>query len=235
VLTTKDIHLHPESSQRIRCVIADDHALLRYGIRRLLEDDSDFTVVGEAVDAAEALKLALQERPDLVLLDIGMPGMSPFEAGRLIDEHCSDTRVVYLTMHEDREYVAQAFKSGASGYVLKDAPAPRLLHALREIHRGKRVLSLQGMTEFKDEAIPANEPMRVPLRRSTLTLREREVMKLLAEGNTVRQAAEVLGVSIKTVEAHKFNLMRKLDIHNKAQLVTTAIQKKILPMPVTPQ
>jgi DNA-binding NarL/FixJ family response regulator len=235
VLTTKDIHLHSESSQRIRCVIADDHELLRYGIRRLLEDDADFTVVGEAPDAAEALKLAQQERPDLVLLDIGMPGMSSFEAGRLIDERCSDTRVVYLTMHEDREYIAQAFKSGASGYVLKDTPAPRLLHSLREIHRGKRVISPQVTTECKGEAIPANEPVRVPLRRSALTLREREVMKLLAEGNTVRQAAEVLGVSIKTVEAHKFNLMRKLDIHNKAQLVTTAIQKKILPMPVAPQ
>jgi DNA-binding NarL/FixJ family response regulator len=235
VLTTKDIYHHPESGQKIRCVIADDHALLRYGVRRLLEDNSDFAVVGEAADAAEALKLVLEERPDLVLLDIGMPGMSSFEAGRLIDEHCSGTRVVYLTMHEDQDYVAQAFRSGASGYLLKDIPPPRLLHALREIHRGERVLSPQVMTQFKDEAIPGNDPARVPLRRSTLTLREREVMKLLAEGHTVRQTAGVLRVSIKTVEAHKFNLMRKLDIHNKAQLVTTAIQRKILRMPVTLQ
>jgi two-component system response regulator NreC len=234
VLTTKDSHLYPENSRQIRCVIADDHALLRYGVRRLLEDDSDFAVVGEAADAAEALKLALQERPDLVLLDIGMPGMSSFEAGRLIDEHCSGTRVVYLTMHEDPDYVAQAFKSGASGYLLKDTPAPRLLHALREIHRGERVLSPQVTTQFTDE-IPENLPARGALRRSTLTLREREVMRLLAEGHTVRQAAGILGVSAKTVEAHKFNLMRKLDIHNKAQLVTAAIQKKILPMPVTSQ
>ena len=235
MLTTKNTHLHPESSQPIRCVIADDHALLRYGIRRLLEDDADFAVVGEAADAADALKLVLEERPNLVLLDIGMPGMSPFEAGRLIGEHCAGTRVVYLTMHEDQDYVAQAFRSGASGYLLKDTPAPRLLHALREIHRGERVMSPQVMARFKDEAIPGNEPGRIPLRRSTLTLREREVMKLLAEGQTVRQAAGVLGVSVKTVEAHKFNLMRKLDIHNKAQLVTTAIQKKILRMPIPSQ
>jgi two-component system, NarL family, response regulator NreC len=234
VLTTNDSHSYPENSRQIRCVIADDHALLRYGVRRLLEDDSDFAVVGEAADAAEALKLALQERPDLVLLDIGMPGMSSFEAGRLIDEHCSATRVVYLTMHEDPDYVAQAFKSGASGYLLKDTPAPRLLHALREIYRGERVLSPQVKTQFTDE-IPGNLSARVALRRSTLTLREREVMKLLAEGHTVRQAAGILGVSAKTVEAHKFNLMRKLDIHNKAQLVTAAIQKKILPMPITSQ
>ena len=235
MLTTKNSPLHFDSGQRIRCVIADDHALLRYGVRRLLEDDSGFAVVGEASDAAEALKLALQERPDLVLLDIGMPGMSPFEAGGLIDEHCSGTRVVYLTMHEDQDYVAQAFRSGASGYLLKDTPAPRLLHALREIHRGERILSPQVMTRVKDEAIPGNDSARVPLRRSSLTLREREVMKLLAEGHTVRKAAGILGVSAKTVEAHKFNLMRKLDIHNKAQLVTAAIQRKILRMPVTPQ
>jgi two-component system response regulator NreC len=235
VLTTKDSHFHPENSRQIRCVIADDHALLRYGVRRLLEDDSAFAVVGEAADAAEALKLALQERPDLVLLGIGMPGMSSFEAGRLIDEHCSGTRIVYLTVHDDQDYVAQAFQSGASGYLLKDTPAPRLLHALREIHRGERVLSPQATTPFKDEAVLRNEPARVSLRRNALTLREREVMKLLAEGNTVREAAGILGVSAKTVEAHKFNLMRKLDIHNKAQLVITAIQKKILRMPITPQ
>jgi len=209
--------------------------MLRYGVRRLLEDNSDFAVVGEAADAAEALKLVLEEHPDLVLLDIGMPGMSSFETGRLIEGHCSGTRVVYLTMHEDPDYVAQAFRSGASGYLLKDTPAPRLLHALREIHRGERVLSPQVMARFKDEAIPGNDAARGALRRSTLTLREREVMKLLAEGHTVRQVAAVLGVSIKTVDAHKFNLMRKLDIHNKAQLVTTAIQKKILRMPVTSQ
>jgi two-component system, NarL family, response regulator NreC len=233
VLTTKESHLHPASSRPIRCVIADDHAMLRYGVRRLLEDNSDFAVVGEAADAAEALKLVLEEHPDLVLLDIGMPGMSSFETGRLIEGHCLGTRVVYLTMHEDPDYVAQAFRSGASGYLLKDTPAPRLLHALREIHRGERVLSPQVMARFKDEPIPGNDAARGALRRSTLTLREREVMKLLAEGHTVRQVAAVLGVSIKTVDAHKFNLMRKLDIHNKAQLVTTAIQKKILRMPVT--
>jgi two-component system, NarL family, response regulator NreC len=234
VLTTKNSHPHPENSKPIRCVIADDHALLRYGVRRLLEDNSDFAVVGEAVDAAEALKLVLEEHPHLVLLDIGMPGMSSFEAGRLIEEHCPGTRVVYLTMHEDQDYVAQAFRSGASGYLLKDTPAPRLLHALREIHRGERVLSPQVTSQCKSETVNENDPARVPLKR-TLTLREREVMKLLAEGQTVRQAAGILGVSAKTVEAHKFNLMRKLDIHNKAQLVTTAIQKKILRMPVTSQ
>jgi DNA-binding NarL/FixJ family response regulator len=231
-LTTKAAPIHTEIAGRIRCVIADDHEMLRYGVRRLLEDAADFAVVGEAGDAAEALKLVLEHRPDLVLLDISMPGMSSFEAGRLIEEHCSGTRIVYLTMHEDRESVQQALRSGASGYLLKDTPTPLLLRALREVHRGERSLSPQIQTKLQDDAALRNQPARVPLRRSTLTLREREVMKLLAEGLTVRKAAAVLGISVKTVEAHKFNLMRKLDIHNKAQLVTVAIQKKILPLPL---
>jgi DNA-binding NarL/FixJ family response regulator len=135
-------------------------------------------------------------------------------------------------MHEDREYVQQALRSGASGYLLKDTPAPLLLRALREVHCGERSLSPQIQMQLEADAILRKQAVRVPLRRSTLTLREREVMRLLAEGHTVKKAALVLGISVKTVEAHKFNLMRKLDIHNKAQLVTVAIQKRILPQPV---
>jgi len=230
MLSAKTGRLHP--SAPIRCVIADDHEMLRYGVRRLLEDAPDFVVVGEAGDAAEAYRLALEHRPDLVLLDIGMPGMSSFEAGRLIEEQCSGARIVYLTMHEDQEYVRQALQSGASGYLLKDTPASLMLNALRDVHSGERRLSPQIESRLKGDAAFAKEPARVALRRGTLTLREREVMKLLAEGYTVRKAAAVLGISVKTVEAHKFNLMRKLDIHNKAQLVTVAIQKKILAVPI---
>ena len=230
-MLTKAGSFHTEVTEPIRCVIADDHDMLRYGVCRMLEDAPDFSVVGEASDAAQALNLVLERRPDLVLLDISMPGMSSFEAARIIEELCPGTRIVYLTMHEDREYVKQALRSGASGYLLKDTPAPLLLHALREVHGGRRSLSPQ-IQKLEDDVILRKQAMRVPLRRSTLTLREREVMKLLAEGNTVRKVAAVLGVSVKTVEAHKFNLMRKLDIHNKAQLVTVAIQKRILPLPV---
>jgi DNA-binding NarL/FixJ family response regulator len=230
--TIKAGFLQPEGAERIRCVIADDHEMLRYGLRRLLEDAPDFAVVGEARDAAEALKLVLAQRPNMVLLDIGMPGMSSFEVGHLIAEHCADTRIVYLAIHEDREYVEQAFHSGASGYLLKNTSAPLLLQALREAHRGERRLSPRTATEVQDDAALRKQAGRVPLRRSTLTVREREVMKLLAEGHTVKRTAALLGVSVKTVEAHKFNLMRKLDIHNKVQLVTVAIQKKILPSPI---
>ena len=215
----------------IRCVLADDHTLLRDGVRRLLEESPDFVVVGEAADASEALKMVIEHRPDIVLLDISMPGMSSFEAARLIEEHCAGTRIVFLTMHEDHEYMTQALRAGASGYLLKDTPAPHLLHALRDVHRGERSLSPRILRQLEERGDGRKSPRGRP-DRTTLTPREREVMKLLAEGHTVRQAAGQLGVSIKTVEAHKFNLMRKLDIHNKAQLVTVAIRKKIVSLPV---
>ncbi len=169
MLTTKAGPLQAEVAERIRCVIADDHEMLRYGVRRLLEDAPDFAVVGEAGDAAEALKLVLKHRPDLVLLDISMPGMSSFEAGKLIEEHCNGTRIVYLTMHEDQEYVQQALRSGASGYLLKDTPGPLLLSALRGVHRGERSLSPQIETKLKDGASQREQSARVPLRRSALT------------------------------------------------------------------
>jgi len=219
------------AAERIRCVIADDHEMLRYGVRRLLEDTGDFAVVGEAGDAKEALRLVLELRPELALLDISMSGMSAFAAGRLMAESSGGTRVVYLTMYEDREHVEQALAAGASGYLLKDTPAEQLLSALRQVHRGERALSPQLRLKLKEDPFPSAQPSRVARRRSTLTLREREVMRLLAEGHTAKKVAAVLGLSTKTVEAHKFNLMRKLDIHNKAQLVTVAIQKKILPLP----
>jgi DNA-binding NarL/FixJ family response regulator len=152
-----------------------------------------------------------------------MPGMSSFEAARLIEEHCAGTRIVFLTMHEDQEYLTQALRAGASGYLLKDTPAPHLLQALRKVHRGERSLSPRILRQLEQDGERRGKPDR-----TILTPREREVMKLLAEG----QAAGQLGVSVKTVEAHKFNLMRKLDIHNKAQLVTVAIRKKIVSAPV---
>jgi two-component system response regulator NreC len=220
------------SGSRIRCVLADDHALLRQGVRRLLEDDPSFEVVGEAANASDALKLVLEYRPDLILLDIGMPGMPSFEAGRAIAQRCAPTRVVYLTMHEDKEYVLQAMRSGASGYLLKDTPAPALRQALKDVMRGQRSISPEVLGKLDANVALHTRHARARTRATVLTPREREVMKLLAEGNTARKIADQLGLSVKTVEAHKFNLMRKLDIHNKAQLVTAAIQKKIVIMPV---
>jgi DNA-binding NarL/FixJ family response regulator len=214
---------------KIRCLLVDDHTLLRHGVRRLLEDEPDLQVVDEAANAGDALQKVLEHRPDIVLMEIGMPGASSFEAACLMRRQCPDTKLIFLTMHKDEEYVTQGLQAGAVGYVLKDTPAPRLISVIREVHNGARYVSPQVLKKFVPNVRPRESRM-VP-RSSTLTLREREVVKMLAEGNSVKGVAGLLSLSVKTVETHKFNLMRKLDIHNKAQLVTYAIQKKIVKVP----
>ena len=218
-----------KTGARIRCVIADDHALVRQGIRRLLQDESDVEVVGEAGDAAEALKSVMELRPDILLMDVGMPGFSSFEAARIIQRDLPATRVVFLTMHEDQDYVMQGLQAGASGYLLKDTPAAKLISVLREVHQGGKFVSPEVLGGLIDNGKLGQTPLRPA--KSSLTPREQEVMKLLAEGNTVRKIAGMLGLSLKTIEAHKFNLMRKLDIHNKAELVHCAIRRKIVKVP----
>ncbi|MGC2194211.1 MAG: response regulator transcription factor [Terriglobales bacterium] len=216
---------------KIRCLIADDHVLVRQGIRRLLQDEDDVEIVGEAGDAAEALKGVMELRPDIVLLDVGMPGFSSFEAARVIQSDFPLTRVVFLTMHEDQDYVMQGLQAGAAGYLLKDTPSAKLASVLRDIHQGGKFVSPEVLGGLLGNGKLGLQERPRPLR-TALTPRETEIMKLLAEGNTVRKIAGMLGLSLKTVEAHKFNLMRKLDIHNKAELVHCAIRKKLLKVPV---
>lgn len=215
----------------IKCLIVDDHTLFREGLRRVLESEPDLQVVGEAGDAAQGHEQVRQLRPDVVLMDIGMPGVSSFEAARLIERDCPGTRLIFLTMHEDEEYLLQCLEVGAFGYILKDAPAPKLISAVRDVFQGRKYLSPQVLGKLVDDFRSRAQGRRGQPRGATLTPREREVVKMIAEGNSVKEIAILLGLSVKTVEAHKFNLMRKLDIHNKAQLVTYAIQKKIVKMP----
>lgn len=214
----------------IRCIIVDDHTLFREGLRHVLESDPDLQVVGEASDAIHGIEEVRKLRPDIVLMDISMPGVSSFEAARQIEKESPGTRLIFLTMHEDEEYLLQCLEVGAFGYILKDAPPPKLIQAVRDVHQGRKYLSPQVLGKLVDDFRSRSQGRR-QTRGATLTPREREVVKMIAEGNSVKQIAGILGLSIKTVEAHKFNLMRKLDIHNKAQLVTYAIQKKIVKMP----
>jgi len=213
----------------IKCVIVDDHTLFRDGLRRVLESEPDLEVVGEASDAAEGLEKIRELQPDVVLLDIGMPGMSSFEAARILVQDYPHIRLIFLTMHEEEEYLLQCMRVGASGFMLKDSPAPKVVTAVREVFQGHKYLSPQILGRMVDDVRARSA--RDSTRGSILTPREREIIKLIAEGNSVKEIAERLGRSVKTVEAHKFNLMRKLDIHNKAQLVTYAIQKKIVSLP----
>ena len=203
--------------------------LFRQGIRTLLSAEPDIEVVGEAGNASEAVILAGQLRPDVVLMDIGMAGMSSFEATRLIRKDRPDTRIVFLSMYDDEDYVAECVEMGASGYILKESPAEQLIMAIREVQRGGSYLSPRLLTRLVDDFRMQGRggPVRQP-RFGTLTKREREILKMLAEGRSVKEIATDFDLSVKTVEAHKFNLMRKLDIHNKAQLVQYAIQKKII-------
>jgi two-component system response regulator NreC len=186
--------------------------------------------VGEARDAAEGLEKVRQLRPEVVLMDIGMPGLSSFEAARRIGLSCPEARVIFLTMYEDEEYLRQSLTVGASGYLLKVAPALSLISAVREVYQGRKSLSPQMLNKL-GEGGRGGIRTRAVGRGPSLTPREREVVRMIAEGNSVREIASRLHLSVKTVEAHKFNLMRKLGIHNKAQLVTYAFQKRIVKIP----
>ena len=212
----------------IRCLVVDDHTLFRAGLRRLLESEEDFVVVAEAGNAGEALEKMGELRPDIVLMDIGMPGMSSFEAAQLMKARWPATRLIFLTMYEDPEYLRRCLNAGADGYLLKDVPANQLIQTVREVYGGRKYFNRELISKLSDGRPHHRSAMKQNL---ALTPRERQIMKMIAEGLSVRQTAGRLGLSVKTVEAHKFNLMRKLDLHNRAQLVTYAIQKKIVKMP----
>src|ERR1700720_529121 len=218
---------------KIRIMLADDHTLFRQGIRTLISAEADMEVVGEAPNGGDAVEKANEVRPDVVLMDIGMPGQSSFESARQIRKNRPETKVIFLTMYEDEDYLVQCLEVGAAGYVLKDTPAPQLVSAVRDVYKGGKYLSSQVLSKLVEDFRARVRDSKMRPRISTLTPREREILKLLAEGNSVKEIAVLLGLSVKTVEAHKFNLMRKLDIHNKAQLVTYAIQKKIIKIPMS--
>jgi DNA-binding NarL/FixJ family response regulator len=217
---------------RIRILLADDHTLFRQGVIQLISAEADLEVVGEACDGGEAIEKAAALSPDIVLMDIGMPGLRCFEAMREIRKRRPETKVIFLTMYDDEDYLFEGMESGGSGYVLKDSAASQLVSAIRDVSRGGNYLSPKMLSQFVGDfrfrmkaALPAP-------RFSSLTPREREILKFLAEGQSVKEIACTLNLSVKTIEAHKFNLMRKLDIHNKAQLVQYAIQKKVIQIPM---
>jgi len=217
---------------RIRVLLTDDHTLFRQGMKTLISAESDMEVVAEAANASDAITRAAETRPDVVLMDIGMPGLSSFEATRQIRKNRPEAKVLFLTMYDDEDYLVECMEVGASGYVLKDSPAAQLLIALRDVYRGGSYLSPRMLSQLVDDFRSRIKTAHRMPRFATLTTREKEILKFLAEGNSVKEIACSLNLSVKTVEAHKFNLMRKLDIHNKAHLVQYAIQKKVIKLPM---
>ena len=211
-------------NKEIRCLLVHDHVLLRQGLRRLLEDEPDIEVVAEAANAAEALQRVFEHRPEVVITDAHLFECAPDQTERLILRESSQSKVLFLITHEG-DTLQESRADGAS-CVVRQTSADELVEMVRRTHAGQtgvRVLPERRRGEWlPQELLP---------RKRVLTAREREVLKLLAEGRTVRSAAVILGLSIKTVDAHKFNLMRKLGIHNKAELVMWAIQKKVVRVP----
>ena len=216
----------PNKKQTI--VIAEDYTILREGLRALISSNPDFEVVAEAGDGQEAINFVEKLKPDLVLMDLSMPRMNGMDAIREIRKRVPETKVVVLTMHKTEEHILAAFKAGADGYVLKDATHGELMMAAKNVLSGKRYLS-PGISETVLQGyLDGRKTVKHRTSWETLTQREREILKLIAEGYRNKQIAEDLCVSVKTVEKHRANLMEKLDLHNVQALTALAIEKGLV-------
>jgi DNA-binding NarL/FixJ family response regulator len=215
-----------------RIFIADDHNLLRQGLRALLSQHTEFGVVGEASDGKTALSEALLLKPDIVLMNIALPGMNGMEVTAQVKRRFPDVRVIMLTAFKSEEYLRESLRVGADGYLLKDASYEELLIALRNVGQGRKYLSPAISGQLVDGFLnPGQHGSQSPLQR--LTSRERSILQLIAEGRTNRTAAEFLSVSPKTVEKHRARLMRKLGLRNAAELLLAALEMGMVERPGT--
>ena len=210
-------------------VLADDHHVVRQGLRALLEAEPDFRIIGEAGDGLEAVELVENLQPDVLVLDVMMPGLNGLEVTRKVSRDSPQTRVVILSMYDNEGYVVEALRNGAAGYVLKESTAANLVQAVREVAAGRRYLS----SPLSERSIAAyiEKAKGAPLDLyDTLTTREREVLHLASEGHSSREIAERLYISPRTVEVHRANMMRKLGLSTQIDLIRYALQRGILPM-----
>ena len=214
--------------EKVRIVLAEDHTILREGLRALLTADPNFEIIGEAADGRAAVRFVEKQIPDLILMDLSMPRMTGMDAIREIKKRYPQTKIIALTVHKTEEYLRTTLQAGADGYVLKDATHDELMMAIQSVLKGKTYLSpgvsgkvIEGYLEGKESQMPT----------STLELlsqREREVLKLIAEGYKNKEIATDLCISLKTVEKHRANLMKKLDLHNAATLTAYAIEQGLV-------
>jgi two-component system response regulator NreC len=211
-----------------KIVIADDHTILRQGLRALLSSDPNLKVVGEAADGREAIRCVENLSPDLALIDLSMPRMNGMEAIRDIKKTNPQTKIIVLTVHKDEEYILEALKYGADGYILKDASHAELMIAINKVLEGKRYLSADISGKVIDGYLEGRKTLKSKSAWETLTQREREILKLIAEGNKNKEIADYLCISLKTVGKHRANLMKKLDLHNAAALTTFAMEKGVI-------
>lgn len=212
----------------MRILVADDHAIVREGLRQLLNSQRDMEVVGEAEDGLEALEKAKSLRPDVTVLDIAMPRLSGLEAVRLIKEAVPNIQIVVLSMHKKEAYVHQVLHAGALGYVLKASPSSDVLEAIRAVDRGEYFLSSKIRAEVIGTYLKSRREKPAVRGYDLLSEREQQVFRLIVEGNSTNQIADVLCVSPKTVEKHRANVMKKLAIHDVVAMVKYAIKIGII-------
>ena len=211
---------------KIRVLIVDDHAILREGVRALLQLQADIEVVGEASNGTEAIEAVGRLDPDVVLMDIAMPGLGGIEAAIELKKQGRRAKILILSQYEDREYVRRLLKAGVSGYVLKKSAGAELANAIRAVHRGGLVLDPEVARTAMEEANPAAPGASDPY--EALTDREKQVLKLVAEGKSNKEVAEVLGISVKTAMSHREHVMEKLGVHNRTELVRFAIKRGVI-------
>lgn len=213
---------------KLSIVLADDHTILREGLRALLSADPSIEIVGEAQDGREAVRRVEKLGPDLLLMDLSMPRMSGMDAIREIKKRYPETKIIALTVHKTEEYLLTTLQAGADGFVLKDATHDELLMAIKNVMGGKSYLSPGVSQKVIEGYLKGRESTQSLSSWETLSQREREVLKLIAEGFKNKEIAEDLCISLKTVEKHRANLMKKLDLHNAAALTVYAVEKGLV-------
>ena len=214
--------------EQIRILLADDHIIIRSGLRLLLEQQPDFRVVAEASDGREAVELVSKHHPDVAVLDIGMPQLNGIEATRLIASKESPTQVVILSMHVDEAYVLKALKAGARGYILKNSAEADLIRAVRTVADGKSFFSPVIGKLLLEDYVRQIRDKHVEDSYDLLTPREREILQLLAEGKTNKEVANLLQLSVYTVDAHRGNILKKLNLHGVPEMILYAVRKGII-------
>lgn len=215
-------------SKVIRVLLADDHAILRDGIRSLLDDEPDMQVIGEADNGRWAVEQARNLCPDVVIMDIAMPLLNGLEATHQIKRDVPGTQVLILTMHQNKEYIHRMLEAGACGCVLKSAAGEELVRAIRSAARGDPFFSPAIARRLADSYVKSHDLEMLDDPYNDLTSREREILQLVAEGYTNREMADMLTLSIKTVKTHRLNMMQKLDLHDKGDVIKYAFQKGII-------
>jgi DNA-binding NarL/FixJ family response regulator len=212
----------------IRILLADDHTVVRDGLRALLERESDMTVVAEAADGRECVQMAEAEAPDIVVMDLAMPNMNGMEATRRILAVNSRVGVVILSMHQDESYVLGALKAGAKGYLLKDSMRSEVIKAIRAVSQGRSFLTRKIAKILQEDYISRLQQRGLEDRYDLLSNREREILQMIAEGRANKEVANLLDISLTTVETHRAHILQKLDIHSVPELILYAVRKGII-------